>query len=390
MSDSISRRDFLKKTSAVGLAAAVTPMATLAAPASAKTRVVIATDKACISATGGPVAAKIQDVVDNAIMTLSGKPTKGAAYEALFPAAVTSSTKILLKRNEASGKGAINTAVTNAFKTGLTSMLNGTFPAANITIRILVGSVKSQIDATTYLINCPVCWVHSDDYGVTLSCKNTMPYLNNASVYHSANKAWLYNVSLDPAIKPKQVLSLMDAMIGNNTQQGGAGSASSFIAGTLIVSKDLVAVDYNALRLMEKQPNPSASRIATGDNQLKAAQTAGLGTCTPANMEIINIAPPWTTGTINEPETNRPSLEIEVLRKGNGVEFLVPRASSQSVDVTIFDMMGNVVRNIPNNFDKRILWDNRTQNGSLAPSGMYAFLVRNGGARARGIVVVVQ
>ena len=94
MSDSISRRDFLKKTSAVGLAAAVTPMATLAAPASAKTRVVIATDKACISATGGPVAAKIQDVVDNAIMTLSGKPTKGAAYEALFPAAVTSSTGV--------------------------------------------------------------------------------------------------------------------------------------------------------------------------------------------------------------------------------------------------------------------------------------------------------
>ena len=389
MGDSISRRDFLKRTSAVGLAAAVTPMATLAAPASAKTRVVIATDMACVSASGAPVAAKIQDVVDNAIMTLSGKTTKGAAYEALFPAAVTASTKILMKRNDISGTGAVNTAVTNAFKTGLTSMLNGTFPAANVTVRCSGGSAKSQTDAATYIINCPVCWIHSA-YGVTLSGKNTMTYLNSAGTYHSANRSWLYTVSLDPAIKPKQVMSLMDAMIGANRDSDREGGAASFIAGTLIVSKDIVAVDYNALRLMEKQPSPSASRIATGDSQLKAAETGGLGTCTPGNMQIINIAPPWNTGIISEPETNRPLLEIEVVHKGSSVEFLVPRASSQSVDLTIFDMMGNVVRNIPNNFDKGILWDNRTQNGSPAPSGMYAFLVRNGGARARGIVVVAR
>jgi hypothetical protein len=131
MSDIISRRDFLKASSAVGLAAAINPASAVTASAK-KSRVVIATDTAAVSSSGSPNATKIQDLVDHAIMTFTGKSDKAAAYEAIFPAKVTTSTKIFIKRNSASGIGAVNAAVTAAFQTGLQSMLSGSFPKANI------------------------------------------------------------------------------------------------------------------------------------------------------------------------------------------------------------------------------------------------------------------
>jgi hypothetical protein len=229
MSNIFSRRDFIKTSSAVGLAAAINPVS--AVPASTvKSKVVIATDPAAINGSGTPDAAKIQDLVDYAIMTLTGKADKAAAYEALFPTAVTSSTKIYLKRNGISGAGAVNTAVVNAFQTGLQRMLNGVFRNVD-NPNPLPGNVslKSHTDAATYIINCPVAWMHSVQYqGVTLSLKNTMNYDGDPFAHHNQNPpTWLHTVSLSTAIKPKQVLSLMDAVVGNS-QNGPGGGAYIF------------------------------------------------------------------------------------------------------------------------------------------------------------------
>jgi uncharacterized protein (DUF1501 family) len=107
MSDSISRRDFLKASTSVGLAAAINPVSAVTA-ASSKSRVVIATDTAAISGSSTPNPTKIKDLVDHAIMTFTGKSDIAAAYEAIFPAKVTTSTKIYMKRNGASRNGLSN------------------------------------------------------------------------------------------------------------------------------------------------------------------------------------------------------------------------------------------------------------------------------------------
>jgi len=387
MALSISRRDFLKASSALGLAATVNPVSAASAT-SAKKKVVIATDKSTVDSSGKPNTSKIQELVDHAIMTLSGKTDKGAAYEALFPAKVTTSTKILLKRNDASGTGTVNTAVVNSLKTGLTAMLSGSFPSANITIRCAGGSAKADTSAATYIINCPVCWIHADDYGVTLSLKNTMTYLNAASVYHSANKAWLYNVSLDPAIKPKQVLSFMDALVGN--QQSGPGTSPTFVAGSLIVSSDLVAVDYNALRIIEKQTNANKTYIATGDSHLKSAESAGLGTCTPGNMDIIAISPPWTTGVYGESESLMQSMNIQVHNASNNVDFIIPRAALEPVDVVVFDMAGNVVWKVRDVSAQVVSWNKTSLYGSPLPTGMYAYTIFCKSAKIRGVLMMMK
>jgi len=389
MSDVISRRDFIKTSSAVGLTAAFNPASAVAATAT-KSKVVIATDTSAVSSSGTPDATKIQDLVDNAIMTLTGKADKAAAYAALFPAAVTSSTKIYLKRNGISGAGAVNTAVVNAFQVGLKRMLNGSF--SNIdNPNPLPGNVslKSHTDAATYIVNCPVAWMHSVSYqGVTLSLKNTMNYDGDPFAHHNQNPpTWLYTVSLSAAIKPKQVLSLMDAVVGNS--QNGPGGSPTFSAGTVIVGSDLVAVDYQTLRILEKQTGVNKTWIATGDKNLKSAETAGLGTCTPANMDVIAIKPPWpSVGIINGSDKIMESMNIRVLHQGNKVDFVIPGASSKQVSV--FDMMGNILWQSRNFAGESIAWNQTTMYGSRVPSGMYIFRIACNGSFMKGTIMVTQ
>ncbi|MBN1577848.1 MAG: DUF362 domain-containing protein [Chitinispirillaceae bacterium] len=385
MTHSISRRDFLKTSSAAGLAAAI-PVSAVTASAK-KNRIVIATDATAVS-NGSPVAAKINDLVDHAIMTFTGKSDKAAAYAALFPAEISGSTKILMKRNDASGLGAVNTAVTDAFKNGLVG--TGKITASNITIQKRGGDGSSYTKAATYIINCPVAWEHimpSNNYGVTLSLKNTMTYIGPPSKHHSdSTHAWLWNNSLSSAIKTKQVLSLMDAVVGR--AGGGPGGEPDFVAGTIIVSNDLVAVDYQTIQLMKKQTKAKLVNLEQGEKDLRKAETAGLGTCTPANMEIINISPPnWgSVGTINGSEKIMRARNVRVINQGKRVDFVIPGTSPKQV--AIVDMMGNAVwqrRNIPG---ESVSWDHTTVHGIRVPSGMYIFRIICGGSVMRGTVMV--
>jgi hypothetical protein len=412
MSNVISRRDFFKASSAIGLAAAVNPASAITT-STKKSRVVIATDTTSVSSSGTPDATKIQALVDHAIMTFTGISDKAAAYEAVFPEKPTSSTKIFMKRNDASGKGAVNKAVTDAFAAGLKSMLGGAFPAANIdnpSSLPMNPNLKSKVDSTTYIINCPVTWCHvmpQYSYGVTLSLKNTMclgcpsggnPPSGNHSQYKALDSTkavsqsnytypWLWEVSLSSAVKPKQVLSLLDAVVGS--AKDGPGTGVTFKAGTVIVGSDLVAVDYNAIRLMEKQTGAKTDQLAYGDRDLKQAEKAGLGTCTEANMEIIKINAPWpSVGTINGSDAIMQSMNIRVLHQGNKVDFVIPGASSKHVSV--FDMKGNALWQSQHISGESVSWDLRTTYGARVPSGMYVYRIACNRSIMRGTVMVTH
>jgi hypothetical protein len=382
MSYVISRRDFLKASSALGLTAAVNPASAVGASGE-KSRVVIATDSSCVSSTGNPDAAKIQDLIDHAIMTYTGKTTKGEAYEALFPAAVSSSTKIVLKRNDISGAGKVNDAVTNAMKSGLMSMKGGKF-SGTVDIAKSANGASSLISAATYVINCPVAWMHSM-LGVTLSLKNQMNYKGAPGASFHSNTSWLYQYVKD--FKGKQILSLMDACAGN--AKSGPGGSYSFAAGTVIVGGDLVAVDYNALRLLEKQTGANKSGISTGDSQLKTAETNGAGTCTPAKMEVIEIKAPWpSTGIYSESKPLMESFNIRVLNDAHRVEFIVPGGISKPLAVAIFDMRGTVVWQSGEIASSCIAWNKTSISGSRVPSGLYVFRIAIGTDLVRGTVMV--
>jgi hypothetical protein len=223
---------------------------------------------------------------------------------------------------------------------------------------------------------------------VTLSQKNTMTYLGSASSYHSANKVWLHEVSLDPLIKDRQVMSIMNAIVGNNSS--GPGAAPNFEAHTVIMSKDIVAVDYCTLRLMEEQSNPNTRSISAGDGYLQAAEQAGLGTCTPSNMEIIEISPPWTTeifGKIQEYNPLIKTLDVTTINRGETIEFILPSGMSERMEMTILDMKGSLVWK-GRQEGHAVVWHKQSTNGTKVPRGMYTYQVTFHGSRSSGIVMI--
>lgn len=389
MSETISRRNFLKGSSLVGVAAAMAPATKTfsAIKSSEKSRVVVVKDEECSSG-GTPDSEKIEKMVNEAVKVLTEKTDDGEAYEALFTNGIDENTKILMKRNDLSGSqrdfAKVDTILTEAFKKGCGTMLGGDFNEDNVEIHCKGGSVKSKIESCDYLINSPVCSCHGRDYGVTLSLKNTMTYLNNASTYHSANKKWLHEVSLDPLIKEKQVMSIMNAIVGNH--KSGPMQAPLFEGHTVIMSRDLVSVDYNTMRLMEEQSGANTSQIATGDNQLKAAESAGLGICTPANMEVIEIGPPYTSGLIKEYNPLFKKLKVEIIQKNRTIEFILPSGMVQGADMAIFDMKGSLVwKGQPSGH--AFIWHMQSTYGTRVPKGMYTFRVAHGSRRLSGVVM---
>lgn len=388
----ISRRSFLKRSSVAGLAAAtaVPGMKVLAAEGnSSKSRVVMITDDECYSP-GSVDEKKVAEMVLNGVKTLTGETDIGKAFEALFPGDVTKDTKIILKRNDLSGTKAdfatTDKAITGAFKDGLTKMLDGTFPSGNVDIHCRGGSMLSKITAADYIINCPVCSCHGSDYGVTLSCKNTMIYLDRASKFHSANKKWLHEVSLDEKIKPKQVLSVMNAVVGNN--KSGPMNAPNIQPKTIIMSKDIIAVDYQTLRVMENNGSPSTSRVATGDKQLEAAEAAGLGTCTPEKMDVIELKPPYTTGILKEHNPLVRQLSVTVLDKKTHYEFSLPTGSSHGTEMSVFDMKGALVWRTRSENVTGINWYKNTASGGKVPAGSYTYRIKQGRKQIGGVVLI--
>jgi hypothetical protein len=90
---------------------------------------------------------RIARMVDTAVLRLTGEPTVGKAWESLFPAGhPNADTKIGIKHNFSYSSDMENdwtsnlcpfgpkSAVTNAIVSGLTQMLDGSFPPENITL----------------------------------------------------------------------------------------------------------------------------------------------------------------------------------------------------------------------------------------------------------------
>jgi len=413
MNPDISRRDFLKTTSitAAGVAAAsVSPFASPFTISREKSRVVIAKDTSCLNGST-PVFAKIQDMVDHAIMTLTGVSEKAKAYEALFPQPVTTSTKIAVKYNGTSATGSVsNKSVRDALKNGLLSMLNGTFPATNIVFANTGSAATSnpsfKINQQTYrinndwvnctwIINIPVCWGHNrPGHGVTLSLKNHLGSISGTLDYVHAygndeTYPWMSIVNNQATFKNKQVLVLLDAICGKSN--GGPGGSANFTAHKILASKDPVACDYQGTLILEENGlNAEWAGWAKKVFNLAAKSPYMLGNDDPANMEIVNIGPPWNTGMINDSGKLAEKYNIQVFHKGNRVDFIVPSAPDKGADILIFDMHG---RGVWRAYDVRanvVTWQCRDIHGNHAADGMYVYKIRIGKATIEGVIKNVR
>ena len=177
----------------------------------------------------------------------------------------------------------------------------------------------------------------------------------------------------------------MDAIHGRHTN--GPGYPPTFTAHTLIVSKDIVAIDYHAVEIMDEQ-GMTSSRLSTARSQLSKAAQSGLGTNDPNDMEVIEIGPPWNTGIIDNSKTLMNKMNIQVIHRGNRIDFILPEFSVKNADIAIFDMSGRgiwVSREISGD---KLRWDCRDNSQNPVADGMYIYKIKAGKQVVKGTITI--
>ncbi len=419
----MKRRDFLKTASAATTALSLSPVLKRDVFAqSPKSKVVIVKDTQCYVA-GKADEAKIQEMVDQAIMNLTGQSVKAAAYEALFPKPVTSTTKIAIKYNGSSGSYNGNTDQVNTVKTpymlvkaslikGLQYMLNGKFPAANIsqhnndkpassgnpgfTIGSSACKFQDPIVNVDYIINMPVCWAtRSDIAGVSLSLKNMMgTIVVLGQPDQSAMHAYYYNaaspslsiISSQPTLKNKQVLVLIDAIL-MRTNDGPFGNPTN-TSYSIIASKDMVAADYQGMLLLKANGLP-ADRETAARNVFNLAATGSykLGTNDPNNMDIVNLAPPYPDVTVTHSglSAEKIGLRVSIRHEANSpfVHFDVDKINSEKTHLAVHALSGAKIWS-----STELVWNCQTSGGGKVGRGTYLFVLSVGSETVRGQICI--
>ena len=405
--EGISRRDFIKTTSISAAGATMLSLSPLSSAMGSNknraSRVVIAKDEQCIGD-----QALVQDMVDHAIMSLTGETDKATAYEALFDANLTTSSNILIKYNNSRTDRA--NLVLKALVNGLTSMFNGTFPAIpdSQLIGQFVGSASNltfETQNTTYairdiwvdcdyFINMPSCWAMSAPTysGVTMSLKAMFPVVSGTLSRMHSN----FTNETDPPLSvlcsqirdllgDKQVLVLLDGTTVSPT----GNNNSTVDAYSVVASKDMVANDYHGIQILKE-----AGGFSSGDEtqalkvlELAAKDPYNLGTDNPNEMEVIRIGPPWNTEIISSGKISKKARTVTVKTHPAQTIFDYSRESGSHANLALYDLKGQQIWSHRSS-ENRIIWNNKDTHGNKVSSGMYLFQLRVGDIIAQGKLAV--
>lgn len=406
MSESLSRRKFLKVSSAaVGAAAvSVSPISATVSPKTSRaSKVVICTDELAY-ANGTLNKEIIQSMVDSVIMELTGVSKLPDAYEALFPG-LSSTSKIAIKRNSVSAGGSNRTwqTVYDAFENGLTSMLGGNYEKSNITMTVAgnasnsnpsftVGSrtyrINDPFNEADYIVNFPVCWAHGTGHGVTMGLKNMMSAVNggsNLSGLHnyatSSSEPWMSILNSQPTFKDKQVLVIMDCLSARSN--GGPGGTANLRPCKILASRDIVAADYQGMLIL-KDNGLSSSRVTNAEKvfELAAQSPYNLGTDDPTEMEVVEIGISDINTEFNALQANTTITVRQNVAK-NEVQFIFDH-SNEPVSLSIFNTAGKDIWSVTMNTTRNIVWNRTDYSGRRVVRGNYVYVLRYGNHLAKG------
>jgi uncharacterized protein (DUF362 family) len=431
-SKGIDRRAFLKIASITGAAGLIHPEKVLSGLASQDlSRVVLIEDKSAtvgLSIDGGVV----QSMVNCGIMNLARESHVGKAWKALLPG-VTESSTIAIKVNCINSSMPTHPQVAYAVANSLTQMEFGGLPFPDNNI-IIFDRTSGELSSSGYTLNTSAtgirCFGTNDsgagyssetysvngvtqrlskivtemaDYlinvsvlknhgiaGATMCLKNHYGTCNSpGSIHGAACDPYIAALNALPPIKDKQKVNICDALFG--IYSGGPSGSPQFTADMLIMSKDIVAVDYQATIILEDNgctTIPTAHHITTA-----AGPPYNLGTNNPARMDIVAISDPasvdGSSGLTNVMlQQNHPNP----FKATTNIRFFLPKP--KEVSLTVYDASGRRVRGLVDNklsngwYD--VPWTGLTDNGKRAAAGVYFCQLETTGYKKAMIMQLVR
>ena len=428
----IDRRTFLKIVSITGAGGLIYPRELLSGSSPLDlSRVVIIEDA---SATSGLTidADVVQSMLNCGIMNLAGEYDVGEAWKAMLPG-VSETSVIAIKVNCINSSLSTHPEVAYAVANGLQEMdFGGTpLPENNIIIYDRTNSELSGagytlngseiglrcfgtdtsfagystetylvVNATQrlstivtemadYIINISVLKNHTIS-GVTMCLKNHYGTCNRPDIMHGGRcSPYVPALNALAPIRDRNAVNICDGLFGIAT--GGPMGAPQFAANTFIISRDIVAVDYQAREILAA--NGCNTIGISGHVDTAAADPYNLGTNDPAEMDVVTVSEP--AGAPGGPGANGVMLRQNSpnpFTTATRVRFFMPRAGSATL--AVYDPSGRRIRGLVdgdvNSGWHDAAWDGRNDAGRRAAGGVYFCQLRADGFEKAIIMQLVR
>lgn len=403
----VDRRKFISSTVFAGLGM-ILPQKALSKDLYSKRSSVVVIEDANAT-TGIEINADaVQQMVDNAILALTGIDDVGEAWKALLPD-INSSSIIAIKVDCRSESLATHPEVSYAVCKGLSKILidETNFPTNNIHIydngkaylgesgyRINTSSEGVQcymatefssevytINGTTqhvcqllhddadYLINIGVLKNHATMGGVSLCMENHLGSIDSPIDLHtSGGDLYIGELNAIEVINKTQVLNILDCIFG--AAEGGPFGPATFVGNKIIMSADPIAVDYLGRELLIKEESSTVHKATYIDTATKY----GIGTNNPKLMDLIEInntahLEEFEVDTVVNMIQNQPNPFIYE----TFFEFCLDE--EMEVRLEIFSSMGLKVKNLIHGFyavgKHSISWKGDNNGGKRVQKGLY-------------------
>jgi uncharacterized protein (DUF362 family) len=145
-------------------------------------------------------------------------------------------------------------------------------------------------DEITALANMP-CLKHHSTSGVSISMKNHYGSIDNPGACHdnNCNPAIADVCTLSP-IKDKTRVIICDALVPQCDGGPGRNAAAAWTYGGLLLSRDMVALDYQGWQIIEaRRKETGLGSLAGQVGHIASAAQRGLGTNDPNQIELVEI-----------------------------------------------------------------------------------------------------
>lgn len=378
----------------------------------------------------------VRTMMDTGIEALTYLPDIGEAWKTLFPG-IGPSSVIAIKVNCLNPALPTHPEVTNAVVGGLKQMVVGDTPFSENNI-IIFDSTNTKLQESGYTLNTSGTGVrcfgtyssgvgYSDEYydvngipqkisrivtemadylidisvlknhetaGVTLCLKNNFGTCESPESLHG-NFCDPYIPALNsiPPILDKQVLNICDALLG--VYSGGPLGDPQFAANKIIISRDIVAVDYQGREILKNNGSMTIPRSLHIDTAAQAPYN--LGTNDPIEMDIVYITDPTTGtedpgGSIGREDILFQQNHPNPFNDSTQIRFCLSRP--EHVEMVIYDVAGRRVRKLVSTTVgfgwHRVNWDGRNDSGRHVSSGIYFCQLVTGSYRKAIIMQVLK
>jgi hypothetical protein len=242
---------------------------------------------------------------------------------------------------------------------------------------------------SNYVVNISTLKNHTIA-GVTLCLKNHYGTCNRPDLMHGGNcDPYIPALNALAPVLNKNAVNICDAMFGIAT--GGPLGSPQFAANSLLMSKDIVALDYQGREMLAAN---GCNTIGIAHHiDTAAGDPYNLGTNDPAQMDVVTISEPagvddayGVSGIMLQ--QNHPNPFTSDTR----IRFYLPEP--RPVSLSVYDATGRRVRGLVDNEVGSgwhdIAWDGMNDRGARAAGGVYFCRLRANGYKKAIIMEMVR